>query len=114
MYMDEHEALRDCMEDKGYSFSTMHSLADHFDAMCYRPTPEPPSPNSSDCPKPFEDGHLREVLARTTVVRKSQKAYQRSELAEDDHAVQTSFVTARRERRCAETKLHRAIFIARD
>ena len=37
VYMNEHEALRDCMEDKGYSFSTMHSLADHFDATCYRP-----------------------------------------------------------------------------
>ena len=38
VYVNEHEALRDCMEDKGYSFSTMHSLADHFDAACYRPT----------------------------------------------------------------------------
>jgi hypothetical protein len=38
VYMNEHEALRDCMEDKGYSFSTMNSLADHFDVTCYRPT----------------------------------------------------------------------------
>ena len=112
--MDEHEALRDCMEDKGYSFSTMHSVADHFDAMCYRSTPEPPSPNSSDCPKPFEDGHLREVLARTTVVRKSQKAYQRSELAED-RPMRFRLRSSLRDENADARRLNSiAIFIARD
>ena len=38
VYMNEHEALRDCMEDRGYSFPATGSLADHFDATCYRPT----------------------------------------------------------------------------
>jgi hypothetical protein len=38
VYLDEDQALRNCMGDKGYSFAPIHSLVDHANANCYMPT----------------------------------------------------------------------------
>jgi hypothetical protein len=38
VYLNEDNIIRDCMSDKGYSFAPIHSLRDHVNAKCYRPT----------------------------------------------------------------------------
>src|SRR5580700_10021113 len=38
VYLDEDQAVRNCMSDKGYSFAPIHSLIHHVNADCYRPT----------------------------------------------------------------------------
>ena len=37
-YLGENDAVRGCMSDKGYELAPIRSLADHFDAKCYKAT----------------------------------------------------------------------------
>lgn len=37
-YLGENDVIRACMSDKGYDLAPIHSLADHFNAKCYKAT----------------------------------------------------------------------------